>query len=122
MTKPPMMPINPPTNSLPRIINGLAKKVRPLNIVFGTMNSDLSFKQKMLLAWLAPRGIVAAAVASYFAIELEKNGIDGAQLRAMVFLLIAVTVLSAGLTGSFVANLLGLKRKSDQGWIILGAK
>ena len=95
--------------------------IRPLNIVFGTMNSDLSFKQKMLLAWLAPRGIVAAAVASYFAIELEKNGIDGAQLRAMVFLLIAVTVLSAGLTGSFVANLLGLKRKSDQGWIILGA-
>ena len=95
--------------------------IRPLNIVFGTMNSDLSFKQKMLLAWLAPRGIVAAAVASYFAIELEKNGIDGAQLRAMVFLLITVTVLSAGLTGSFVANLLGLKRKSDQGWIILGA-
>ena len=95
--------------------------IRPLNIVFGTMNSDLSFKQKMLLAWLAPRGIVAAAVASYFAIELEKNGIDGAQLRAMVFLLIAVTVLSAGLTGGFVANLLGLKRKSDQGWIILGA-
>ncbi len=95
--------------------------IRPLNIVFGTMNSDLSFKQKMLLAWLAPRGIVAAAVASYFAIELEKNGIDGSQLRAMVFLLIAVTVLSAGLTGGFVANLLGLKRKSDQGWIILGA-
>ncbi|MBN4080999.1 cation:proton antiporter [Caldithrix abyssi] len=95
--------------------------VRPINIIFGTINSDLSAKQKMLLAWLAPRGIVAAAVASYFAIELEKHGIDGTQLRAMVFLLIAVTVLSAGLTGGFVANLLGLKRKSENGWIILGA-
>ncbi len=33
MTKPPMMPINPPTNSLPRIINGLAKKVRPDGLI-----------------------------------------------------------------------------------------
>jgi hypothetical protein len=60
-------------------------------------------------------------VASYFAIELEKHGIDGSQLRAMVFLLIAITVLSAGLTGGFVAKLLGLKRQSEYGWVILGA-
>ena len=95
--------------------------IRPLNIFFGTINSNLKSKQKILLAWIAPRGIVAAAVASYFAIELEKNGMDGSQLRAMVFLLIAVTVLSAGLTGGFVAKLLGLKRQSDHGWVILGA-
>jgi hypothetical protein len=85
------------------------------------MKSDLKLKQKLLLAWIAPRGIVAAAVASYFAIELEKNGIDGTQLRAMIFLLIAITVLSAGLTGGWVAQRLGLKRKSENGWIILGA-
>ena len=95
--------------------------IRPLNIIFGTINSNLKSKQKILLAWIAPRGIVAAAVASYFAIELEKNGMDGSQLRAMVFLLIAATVLSAGLTGGFVAKLLGLKRQSDHGWVILGA-
>ena len=95
--------------------------IRPLNIFTGTVNSNLTIKQKILLAWIAPRGIVAAAVASYFAIELEKHGIDGSQLRAMVFLLIAVTVLSAGLTGGFVAKLLGLKRQSEHGWVILGA-
>ena len=95
--------------------------VRPLNIFLSTMKSDLKLKQKLLLAWIAPRGIVAAAVASYFAIELEKNGIDGTQLRAMIFLLIAITVLSAGLTGGWVAQRLGLKRKSENGWIILGA-
>ncbi|MDP6230472.1 MAG: cation:proton antiporter [Candidatus Marinimicrobia bacterium] len=95
--------------------------IRPLNIFTGTVNSKLTIKQKTLLAWIAPRGIVAAAVASYFAIELEKHGIDGSQLRAMVFLLIAVTVLSAGLTGGFVAKLLGLKRQSEHGWVILGA-
>ena len=95
--------------------------IRPLNIFFGTFNSNLKVKQKVLLAWIAPRGIVAAAVASYFAIELDKHGMDGSQLRAMVFLLIAVTVLSAGLTGGFVAKLLGLKRQSEHGWVILGA-
>ncbi|MBC8322230.1 MAG: cation:proton antiporter [Candidatus Marinimicrobia bacterium] len=95
--------------------------IRPLNIYIGAFNSSLSNKQKILLSWIAPRGIVAAAVASYFAIELEKHGMDGSQLRAMVFLLIAVTVLSAGLTGGLVAKLLGLKRESDKGWVILGA-
>lgn len=95
--------------------------VRPLNIFLGTINSDLSFKQKVLLSWIAPRGIVAAAIASYFTIELEQNGIDGSQIRAMVFLLITVTVLSAGLTGSLMARLLGLKRRSNSGWVILGA-
>lgn len=95
--------------------------IRPLTIFSATFKSNLTNKQKILLAWIAPRGIVAAAVASYFAIELEKHGMDGSQLRAMVFLLIAVTVLSAGLTGGFVAKLLGLKRQSEHGWVILGA-
>ena len=95
--------------------------VRPMNIFVGTLNSELTFKQKALLSWIAPRGIVAAAIASYFAIELERNGIDGSQLRAMVFLLITITVLSAGLTGGLAARLLGLKRKSNNGWVILGA-
>ncbi len=95
--------------------------IRPVNILVSTIHSDLTIKQKSLLAWMAPRGIVAAAMASYFAIELEKNGIDGSQLRAMVFLLITVTVLSAGLTGGLAAKFLGLKRKSNFGWVILGA-
>ncbi len=95
--------------------------VRPMNIFVGTLNSELTFKQKALLSWIAPRGIVAAAIASYFAIELEQNGIDGSQLRAMVFLLITITVLTAGLTGGLAAKLLGLKRKSNNGWVILGA-
>lgn len=95
--------------------------VRPLNIFVGTLNTDIKLKQKVLLSWIAPRGIVAAAIASYFAIELEHNGIDGSELRAMVFLLITITVLSAGLTGGLMARLLGLKRKSNSGWVILGA-
>ena len=95
--------------------------LRPLNVYIGTMGSNLNLRQKALLSWIAPRGIVAAAVASLFALELEKHGIDGSQLRAMVFSLIAVTVLISGLTGGIAAQFLGLKRPENVGWVILSA-
>ena len=95
--------------------------LRPLNVYIGTMGSNLNLRQKALLSWIAPRGIVAAAVASLFALELEKHGIDGSQLRAMVFSLIAVTVLISGLTGGIAAQFLGLKRPKNVGWVILSA-
>ncbi len=95
--------------------------IRPLSVFIGTENTGLDIKQKLLLSWIAPRGIVAAAVASLFVYELEMHGFDGTQLRALVFLLIIITVLLAGLTGGFVAGKLDLRRKSQSGWIILGA-
>ncbi len=73
--------------------------IRPLSVFVATANSDLDTRHKLLLSWIAPRGIVAAAVASLFAFELNQHGYDGAQLRALVFLLITMTVLSAGITG-----------------------
>jgi NhaP-type Na+/H+ or K+/H+ antiporter len=96
--------------------------VRPLNILAGTWGSGLALRDKAFLAWLAPRGIVAAAVSSLFAGELEHAGIaGGSDLRALVFLVIAVTVLVQGLSGGVVAQLLGVRRASNEGLAILGA-
>lgn len=96
--------------------------VRPLNVVAGTWGTDLNWRQKAFMGWIGPRGIVAAAVASLFAVELERHGLEGGgALRAMVFLVIAVTVVVSGLTGGLAARALGLKRPTDQGWVILGA-
>ena len=94
--------------------------LRPLAVFAGTWGSELNLKQKTLLSWIAPRGIVAAAVASLFSMELEAHGFDGTQLQAMVFLLIILTVLQAGLTGGIIASLLGLRKKTGTGWVILG--
>ncbi len=94
--------------------------LRPLAVFAGTWGSELNLKQKTLLSWIAPRGIVAAAVASLFSIELEAHGYEGTQLQAMVFLLIILTVLQAGLTGGITASLLGLRKKTGTGWVILG--
>lgn len=96
--------------------------VRPLNILAGTLGSDLTWREKLFLSWLAPRGIVAAAVSSLFAQTLDEEGIaGGSELRALVFLVIAVTVVVQGLTGGQVASWLGLRRPSNTGYVILGA-
>ncbi len=93
--------------------------VRPLNIAAGTFGSELTMREKFFLAWVAPRGIVAAAIASLFAIKLSAQGIPAeSEFRAMVFLVIAVTVILAGLTGDTVAGWLGVKRPIDFGWVI----
>lgn len=96
--------------------------VRPLNVVASTAGSDLSWRERVFVSWMAPRGIVAAAVASLFAQSLEAAGIPGgAELRALVFLVIAVTVVIYGLTGKPLAGWLRLRRDDPKGYAILGA-
>ena len=96
--------------------------VRPLTVWVSTRGGSLNVKQRVFLAWIGPRGIVAAAVASLFAAKLDQAGIaGGASLRALVFSVIAATVLWSGFTGGLAARFLGLRRKQHAGWIILGA-
>jgi NhaP-type Na+/H+ or K+/H+ antiporter len=96
--------------------------IRPLNVVAGTFGTKLNWREKCFIGWIGPRGIVAAAVASLFAAQLNTYGIAGGnELRALVFMVITVTVLSAGLTGGLVSQILDLRRPSDSGWVILGA-
>ncbi|MDY0131427.1 MAG: sodium:proton antiporter [Desulforegulaceae bacterium] len=96
--------------------------VRPLAVFAGTAFSEFNIKEKIFISWIGPRGIVAAAIASFFAAEMSHAGISGGiELRALVFLVIAITVIWAGLTGETAAALLGLKRSSGIGWVILGA-
>ena len=96
--------------------------VRPAAVFAGTWRSPLAWRERLFIAWIGPRGIVAAAVASFFAASFADKGLPGGlELRALVFLVIAITVVSAGLSGGFVATLLGVRRPSQMGWVILGA-
>jgi len=86
--------------------------VRPISIWIATMGKELDLKEKVFLAWLAPRGIVTAAVASLFSIRLEQAGILGAgRLQGLVFLTILMTVGIQGLTAKPLANRLELGQK-----------
>lgn len=95
--------------------------VRPLNIWLCTRSSDLNWRQKLFLSWVAPRGIVSASVASLFAILLTERGISGGDaIKALVFLTIILTVLVQGLTAGVVAGWLGITRAAAVGAVIVG--
>jgi NhaP-type Na+/H+ or K+/H+ antiporter len=96
--------------------------VRPLQVMACTAGSDLSTRERAFVGWVAPRGIVAAAVASLFAGALDRAGIAGGQqLSALVFMVIAITVVVQGFTMGPVAGALGLRRPRDNGYVLLGA-
>ena len=89
--------------------------VRPVAVSVATVGLPLVWRQRLFLAWLAPRGIVTAAVASLFAIRLEQAGILGAgRLQGLVFLTILMTVGIQGLTAQPLARVLGLIATSQE--------
>ncbi|MBM7115310.1 cation:proton antiporter [Archangium primigenium] len=95
---------------------------RPLAVWASTQGARLTWREKGFIAWMGPRGIVAAAVASLFANRLEAHEMDGGPaLRALVFLVIAVTVVVQGLSGGWVADWLGVRRTAPGGYVLLGA-
>ena len=96
--------------------------VRPLGVVVCTAGSELSWRERAFVSWIAPRGIVAAAVASVVAATLDQQQMEGGDaLRAMVFLTISGTVVLAGATGGLVGRLLGVRLPARDTVAILGA-
>jgi NhaP-type Na+/H+ or K+/H+ antiporter len=96
--------------------------VRPATVFASTWGTELQTREKLFLAWLAPRGIVAAAVSALFADRLAEAGIEGGtSMRALVFLVIAVTVVVQGLSAGWIAAALGIQLARDDGFVILGA-
>ena len=100
----------------------LVLAVRPLGVWVCTAGSDLSRNERWFIAAVAPRGIVAAAVASVAASVLESAGIPGGpELRALVFLTITGTVILA-VTAGPIARLLGVRLPGRDRVAILGAQ
>jgi len=86
--------------------------VRPASVLVSTIGSSLSREERVFLAWLAPRGIVAASVASVFALRL---GESGAGMIPATFMVIVGTVTVYGLTAAPLARRLGLSNPNPQG-------
>jgi len=96
--------------------------VRPLTIALATIGAPMRRSDKLLLAWIAPRGIVAAATAGIFGPALVAAGYpDAALLLPITFAVIIATVLAHGLSIGIVAQRLGLASAGDNGLMIVGA-
>jgi NhaP-type Na+/H+ or K+/H+ antiporter len=96
--------------------------VRPLCVLASLRGSALTWRERLFVMWISPRGIVAASVASLFAVVLDEAGfVEGTRVLAITFMTIAITVLLQGLTAAPVARLLGLRSLAHQAAIVVGA-
>ena len=94
---------------------------RPAAVWLAAVGSDLDWRRKAVLAWIAPRGIVAAAVSALFALQLERLGYTEARtLAALTFLVIVVTVTLQSLTAKTVVRRLGVAAPPPRGVLIVG--
>lgn len=95
---------------------------RPLEVLYCTLGSSVSWQERALLAWIAPRGIVAAAVSALFAIKLEQRGFEQAALLVpLAFVVIIGTVVLQSLTAGRLARWLRVGEPEAGGFLILGA-
>jgi NhaP-type Na+/H+ or K+/H+ antiporter len=95
--------------------------LRPLTVAVGTWRSELTRAERAFMAWLAPRGIVAASTASAFGLQLAQAGVDGADdILPIAFIAIFGTVVLYGLTAAPVARLLGLTGAGENVVLVVG--
>lgn len=96
--------------------------VRPISIMLATIGTELSFRERLLIGWIAPRGVVAVAVSGLFASSLVALGVeDGARLAPLAFLVVLSTVILHGFSIGPVARLLSITSADPDGFLIVGA-
>lgn len=92
--------------------------IRPTSVFLATTGGHLTIRERLFLGWFAPRGIVAAAVSSVFALRM---GDGGAMIAPATFVMIVTTVAVYGLTAGPLARRLHLAVADPQGVLIAGA-
>ncbi|MAS35866.1 MAG: hypothetical protein CL610_17790 [Anaerolineaceae bacterium] len=96
--------------------------IRPAAVLVSTLRSELNWRERAFVAAMAPRGIVAAAVSTVFALELVEHGVPQAELLAPItFFVIITTVAIYSLGATSLANRLGISQDDPQGILIVGA-
>jgi Trk K+ transport system NAD-binding subunit len=95
---------------------------RPLAITLATLGARVSWSERLLVGWIGPRGVVAAAIAGVAGDRLALAGYADARLvLPLVFAVIASTVLLHGLTLAPIARRLKLASGERAGLLIVGA-
>ena len=96
--------------------------VRPVAVLLSTAGSGLSWQEKVYLSAIGPRGIVAAAIASVFSLELKDSGYQGVDdLVTITFLVIGGSVVFSGLVATPLARWLDLVREGKGTLLMVGA-
>ncbi len=101
--------------------------IRPLGVFLSTINKKFSWREKVFMSWVGPKGIVAAAVASLFSLQLISSAPNDAiseqaeLILPLTFLVIVGTVVLQGATAKPLAKILKVEREEPKGFLIAGA-
>ncbi len=104
-------------------IFGVAQFIaRPLAVLASSVGGVLNWRERAVVAWISPRGIVAAAVSALFALRLEQQGMAGAELLVpLTFALIIGTVVLQSASAKWLARRLGVAETDPHGVLVIGA-
>jgi NhaP-type Na+/H+ or K+/H+ antiporter len=96
--------------------------IRPVAVWLATLGSGLDWRRRLFFGWIAPRGIVAVAVAGVFGPRLAEQGYPQADaLVPLAFLVVFVTVVLHGSTVGLLGRRLGLAAGPEHDVLIVGA-
>ncbi len=96
--------------------------IRPLSVVLCSLRLNLNLREKVFLSWVAPRGIVAASMASLFAIRLTDMGVEDARfIETFTYSVIIATIVLQGFSAGPLSKWLQVTRPEPRDWLIIGA-
>lgn len=96
--------------------------VRPLMVMTVTAGTELTWQEKVLVSWIAPRGVVCVAVAGIFAPDMIAYGYEDAnKLIPLCFGVVFVTVVLHGFSIRYLGRKLELVAKKENGVMLIGA-
>lgn len=97
--------------------------VRPIAVWISSIGTTLNWREKIILSWINPRGIVAAAIASSLTLKLEDRiyASEAEYLLPLTFFLIITTVVLQGLTAKYLAAFLKVREPAPNGLLIFGS-
>lgn len=96
--------------------------VRPATVLISLAFSTMPWNERLLVAWIAPRGIVAVAISGLFALRLDRLGFsDGSILVTLSFAVVVATIVAHGFSIKPVARLLKVTGATDRGLLVVGA-
>jgi len=104
------------------VLLGMQFIARPVSVLLSTAGSPLSWQERAMICWVAPRGIVAAAVSALFALHLQEIGVPQAEILVpLTFLVIIVTVVLQSMSARWLARALDVAEPDGHGFLIIGA-
>jgi NhaP-type Na+/H+ or K+/H+ antiporter len=96
--------------------------VRPLTVLTSLLFSKIPWRERLFIAWIGPRGVVAVAITGLFALRLGELGVPGAEaLVPLSFGVVIATIVAHGFSARWVARRLGLEKGEGRGILVVGA-